>query len=171
MLGSSSSDCSFSFVRLASLVVLLAATVSLTGCGGGGGSSTPPPPVPDFTISASPSSLSLQQQGNGGQLTISINPSNGFAGSVTITFPGLPAGIFVAGEGSSSGPPFVASPSLPLIVGVSASGAAAVGNGAITVQGASGGLTHSMMVNTAVTATIAFQLNVSPSTVAIGPNS
>ncbi|MGC2299544.1 MAG: IPT/TIG domain-containing protein [Acidobacteriaceae bacterium] len=45
-----------------------------------------------------------------------------------------------------------------------------MGNGAVTVQGVSGSLTHSMTVNTAVTAAIAFQLNVSPSTVTIGPN-
>jgi hypothetical protein len=108
--------------------------------------------------------------GNGVTLTISIAPVNEFAGSVNITFPNLSAGISVTAAGSSSGPPFVASPSIPLTVVVSASKVAAAGNVAITVQGTSGALTHSMTLNTSVAAAVDFQLNVTPVTVTIGPN-
>jgi hypothetical protein len=152
-------------------MVLLAAMVSLVSCSGSGtGTPTPPPPpAPDFTLSISPSSLSLQQMGNGVTLTISIVPVNGFAGSVNVTFPNLPAGISVS-AGSLGGPPYYASPSAPLSVGVSASQAAAVGNRTITVLATSGTLTHSTTLNTSVAAAIDFQLSVTPSTVTIGPN-
>ena len=155
-------------IRLFSLMALLAAMVSLVSCGGGG-SSTPPPPAPDFTLSTSPSSLSLGQMGIGVALKISIVPVNGFAGSVNITFPNLPAGILVS-AGSMSGPPYYASPTAPLSLGISASKAAVVGSGTITVQATSGTLTHSATLNTSVAAAIEFQLSVSPTTLTIGPN-
>lgn len=69
-----------------------------------------------------------------------------------------------------AGPPYYASPTSPLNVGISASQAAAVGDGTLTVQGTSGTLTHSATLNTSVTAEVTFQLNVSPTTVTIGPN-
>lgn len=161
-------DRRFRLFRLSSIVVLLAAIASLVSCGGGG-NSTPPPPAQDFTLSISPSSLSLQQMGSGVALSISIVPINGFTGSVNITFPNLPAGIS-ASAGLMGGPPYFASPTAPLSVDFSASQAAAVGNGTITVQGASGTLTHSMTLNASVAAGVNFQLNVSPSIVTIGPN-
>ena len=164
----SQSNRSSRFLRPSWIVALLAAMVSLVSCGGGS-NSEPPPPAQDFTLSVSPPSLSLQQMGGGAALSISIAPVNGFAGGVNIIFPNLPAGFSVS-AGSMSGPPYYASPTAPLSVGVSASQAAAVGNGTITVQGTSGSLTHSMALNTSVAAAVAFQLNVSPSTVMIGPN-
>ena len=141
----------------------------LVSCGGGGGSSTPPPPAQDFALAVSPASLSLQQLGSGQTLTISVVPVNGFAGSVGVTFPNLPAGFSVS-AGSAPGPPYYASPTSPLSVGIGASKAAAVGTGTLTVQATSGTLSHSMTVNTTVTAAIDFQVNVSPATVTIGPN-
>jgi len=161
-------DRSFPFPRLFSLLVVLIALASLVSCGGSN-AGAPPPPAQDFTLSISPSSLSLQQMGDGATLSISIIPLNGFTGSVSITFPNLPAGISVS-AGSMSGPPFYASPTAPLSVGVSASGAANAGNNNITVQGTSGSLSHSITLGASVTAQVVFQLNVSPPTVTIGPN-
>jgi DNA-binding beta-propeller fold protein YncE len=140
----------------------------LAGCGGGSGSSGQPPQ--DFSLSLSPTSMALQQLGGGAQLDVSIVPVNGFSGSVTITFPNLPAGISVAPVGSSSGPPYFASPGQALSVGISASQDAAVGNGTITIQGTSANLAHSTMLGISVSAEAVFQLTVSPSTVTIGPN-
>lgn len=144
--------------------------VSLVSCSGG--TSTPPPPPPpakDFTLAISPSTLSLQQMGDGAALNISITPLNGFTGGVNISFPNLPAGLSVS-AGPVSGPPYYASPTAPLSVGISASSAAALGNATITVQGVAGSLTHSMALSASVTAAIVFQVKVSPSTVTIGPN-
>jgi hypothetical protein len=168
MFALSAFDRSFRFLPLFSLMVVLAGIASLVSCGGSG-AGTPPPPAQDFTLSISPSTLSLQQMGDGTTLSITVTPVNGFTGSVNITFPNLPAGISVS-AGSMSGPPYYASPASPLNIGISASGAAAVGNSTITVQGVTGSLTHSMTLNASVAAGVTFQLNVSPSTVTIGPN-
>jgi len=114
--------------------------------------------------------MSLQQLGGGAELTVSIVPINEFADSVTITFPNLPTGITVAPVGFSTGPPYVATPAVPLTIGVSPSLAAALGNGSITVQGTSGSTTHTTSLNISISAAAMFQLNVSPSTVTLGPD-
>jgi hypothetical protein len=151
------------------LLFLLAVLITgLAGCGGGSGSSGQPPQ--DFSLSLSPTSMALQQLGGGAQLDVSIIPVNGFGGTVTITFPNLPAGISVAPVGFSSGPPYVASPGQALSVGISASQAAAVGDGTITIQGTSASLAHSTTLGISVSAAAVFQLTASPSTVTIGPN-
>ncbi len=150
-------------------MVLLVIAAILAGCGGGGGTATPPPPTADFTLSTSPSTLSIEQMGSGATLTISVVPVNGFSGSVAITFPDLPTGLSVS-AGSMPGPPYSASPSAPLSVGISASRAAVVGNGTIKVNGTSGSLAHMETLNTTVSAAVDFQLSASPATVTIGPN-
>ena len=57
-----------------------------------------------------------------------------------------------------------------LSVGISASQAAVIGSSAITIEGTSGNLTHTTSMGLTVSAAAAFQLDVSPSTVTIGPN-
>src|ERR1035438_5531301 len=162
--------CHFQSAVSRSLLRLLLAVsiIGLAGCGGGSGS--PGQPQQDFSLSLSPPSLALQQLGGGAQLDVSITPVNGFDGSVTITFPNLPAGISVAPVGFSSGPPYVASPGQALSVGISASQTAAVGNGTISIQGTSASLTHLTSLSISVSAAALFQLTASPTTVTIGPN-
>jgi IPT/TIG domain-containing protein len=154
------------FFHLLLFVLLVAPIAALMGCGGGGTSQ----PAQDFALALSPTSMALQQLGDGATLIVSITPVNGLGGSVTITFPNLPAGISVASVGFSSGPPYVASPGQGLSVGITASQAAAVGNSTITIQGTSASLAHSTTLGISVSAAAVFQLTVSPSTVAIGPN-
>src|SRR5262252_7314729 len=48
--------------------------------------------TPNFSLSASPASLSLTQ-GTSGTSTITISPVNGFNGSVSLSASGLPAGV------------------------------------------------------------------------------
>src|ERR1041385_8498989 len=48
--------------------------------------------TPDFSLSASPSSLSVTQ-GSSGSSTITVNKLNGFTGSVSLSASGLPAGV------------------------------------------------------------------------------
>jgi hypothetical protein len=57
----------------------------MAGCGGGGGGggSPPPPPVPDFTLSLSPSSVTLAQGGAEQSVQVSVTGQNGFTGSVS----------------------------------------------------------------------------------------
>ena len=49
-------------------------------------------PPPSYTLAASPSSLSIRQ-GSKASGTISVNPVNGFSGSVTISISGVPKGV------------------------------------------------------------------------------
>ena len=56
------------------------------GGGGGGGGS------PDFTISLSPDSLTVQQ-GLSGTTQLTITPQNGFTGTVSLSLVGAPSGV------------------------------------------------------------------------------
>ncbi len=51
-----------------------------------------PPSVPDFTISLDPKSLSMTQ-GQLGQLRLTVTPSGGFTGSLTLSLQGAPSGV------------------------------------------------------------------------------
>jgi len=101
------------------------------------------PPQPSFTLSASPSSLTIQQ-GNSGTSTITVNPLNGFSGSVTLSASGQPSGVTA---GFSPNPTTTTS-TLTLTVG----SGAAPGTYTITVSGVSGSLTASTNISLTVTA-------------------
>jgi hypothetical protein len=59
----------------------------------GGGNVTPPPPsVADFTVSISPTELSVISGKSTSNISISVAGRNGFTGSVSVTLSGLPAG-------------------------------------------------------------------------------
>src|SRR5258708_20687019 len=49
-------------------------------------------PTPNFSLSASPASLSVPQ-GAGGNSTVTVTPSGGFTASVSPSASGLPAGL------------------------------------------------------------------------------
>ena len=71
----------------------------MTGCGGssggGGGSSSSPPPTPGFSLSLSPSSVTLMQGGTS-EVQVSVTGQDGFTGSVSVTVSGLPSGVTVS---------------------------------------------------------------------------
>lgn len=144
------------------LLASCALALLLVGCGSGGGQTAPQ----DFSLSQSASSLSVQQLGGGVPFTVTVTPINGFDGQVAISFLNLPAGVTTVPSG-----PYVASPGQPLTVNFAASQNAGVGNSTITIQGSSGNSTHTGSLGVSVTAAVQFQLNVSPTTVNIGPNS
>ncbi len=90
-------------------------------------------PGPDFSLAASPSSLSIAR-GAKGSTTITITPSNGFAGSVNLTATGLPNRV----SASFSPNPATSTSTLTLTVGRRAN----TGTFTVTVTGTSGTLTH-----------------------------
>ncbi|HTT33968.1 MAG TPA: Ig-like domain repeat protein [Methylomirabilota bacterium] len=96
--------------------------------------------VPDFSLSASPSTLTLAP-GASGTATITVNPVNGFNGSVSFAASGLPNGV------SPSFSP-IANNSSTLTL--SASATAATGTVTVTVTGTSGGLTHNVSLSLTV---------------------
>jgi hypothetical protein len=146
-------------VNVGASVATGAYTVTVTGSEGANTHSTTvtvtvtaPPPPADFTISASPTSLSIQRGGSGTS-TISTTLV-GSAGTVNLS-----AGVSPSGPTASLNPTAVsAGNSATLTVNVGAS--VATGTYTVTVTGSEGANTHS----TTVTVTVAdFTISASPS--------
>jgi hypothetical protein len=93
----------------------------------------PASPMGNFTLSASPASLSFAQ-GNSGSSTITVTPSGGFTGSVSLSVSGLPKDI-TASFGAN---PTTSSSTVTL----TASATATVGSATVTITGTSGALTN-----------------------------
>lgn len=123
--------------------------------------SAPVAPPPSFTLSASPSSLTLVQ-GTSGTSTIAIAPQNGFNGSVTFSAPGLPNG----GLSASFSP---ASSTSASTVTLTASSTATTGTFNVTVTGTSGTLSTSTSISVTVNAAVLpnFTISASPDAVTV----
>jgi len=120
-----------------------------------------PTNTPDFSISASPGSVSAAQ-GFATTTTVSTSVSGGFNSAVALSASGVPAGASASFSPTSIGAPGSGSSTLTL-----SAGTAAVGTYTITVTGTGGGKTHSTTVSFQVTSPSApdFSLSVSPSSV------
>jgi subtilase family serine protease len=136
-------------------------TVTITGTSGALNSKTTialtisAPPT--FTLSASPTSLSIAR-GTTGTSTLTLTPLNGFTSAVTVTLSGLPAGVI----GSFSGG---ATPTNAILT-LTASSSTAAGTSTVTVTGKSGSLSQSVVISltvTAATSTTAGTVNLSSS--------
>jgi subtilase family serine protease len=92
----------------------------------------------NFTLAASPSSLTVTR-GSHGTSTITITPSNGFTGAVTLSASGMPSGV-TAAFGTN---PATTTSKLTLTT----SGVARSGTSTITVTGTSGSLTHTAIIS------------------------
>ncbi len=116
--------------------------------------------APSFELSPSPNSLTITQ-GAGGTSTIAITPSNGFAGSVTLSASGLPAGV-TASFGTN---PTTTSSVMTLTAG----SAATTGTATITITGVSASLSEGTTISLTVNASAqpSFALSASPSGVTI----
>jgi kumamolisin len=119
------------------------------------------PPAAGFTLSASPSSVTILQ-GNSGSSTITSTVSGGFNSAVALTASGQPAGVTVGfsptsitGTGSSTMNITVASTTSP-------------GTYPITVTGTSGSTVHTTTVSLTVTSTTAgFSISASPGSITV----
>ena len=99
--------------------------------------------TPDFSLSASPSSLTITQ-GSNGSSTITVTPQNSFTGTVTLVASGLPTGV-TASFGTN---PTTATSTLTL----TASSTATTGMSTVTITGTSGSLSHTTTVALTVNA-------------------
>jgi hypothetical protein len=102
------------------------ASFKFPGCGGTA--------TPDFTIGASPSSLTVTQGGNGTS-TITITSLNGFNSATTLSASGLPSGVTAAFSTNPLTPP--ANGSATSTLTLTASAGATTGNATVTVTGTS----------------------------------
>jgi hypothetical protein len=98
--------------------------------------------APSFTLSASPSNLSIAQ-GSSGTSTITVTPVDGFTGSVTLSTSSLPTGVT---SGFSPNP----TTSISTLT-LTASASAATGTTTVTITGVSGSLTETTTVGLTVT--------------------
>jgi hypothetical protein len=116
--------------------------------------------TPDFSLSASPNSLTITQ-GSNGSSTITVTPQNSFTGSVTLAASGLPNGV-TASFGTN---PTTATSTLTLTAGSTAT----TGMSTVTITGTSGTLSHTTTLALTVnaTATPDFSLSASPSSLTI----
>lgn len=127
-------------------------SLMITSCGGTSQPNGGPPP--SFSLSPTPSSVTVQQ-GSNGSVTINVAPANGFSGTVALAASGLPSGVTATFNSTSA-----TSSTLTL----SATSSAATGLANVTVTGTSG----NAHANTAVALTISgFSLSVSPSALSI----
>ena len=144
--------------------------ITVTGTGGGVTQTTTisltvtAAPTPAFTLSASPTTLSIVQ-GNSGSSTISTTVSGGFNNAVSLSASGLPTGVTASFSPASIAAPGSGSSTLTLSVASTAT----PGTSSITVTGAGGGLTQSATISLTVTAapTPASTLSASPTSLSI----
>jgi subtilase family serine protease len=116
--------------------------------------------TPSFTLSASPSSVTVTQGGSGTS-TITVTDVGGFSGSVTLAASGLPSGV-TASFGTN---PTTSTSTLTL----TASSTATTGTATVTITGTSGSLTATttvaLTVNSASTPN--FSVSASPTSVTV----
>ncbi|HEX4603295.1 MAG TPA: hypothetical protein VH724_04825, partial [Candidatus Angelobacter sp.] len=117
-------------------------------------------PSPNFSLSASPTSVSVTQ-GSNASSTITVTPSGGFTGSVNLSTSALPSGVTASfGTNPTTG---------SSVLTFTASATATTGTSTVTVTGTSGTLTHTASISLTVSATATpnFSLSASPSSVSV----
>ena len=105
-----------------------------------------------FTLSASPSSLTIAQ-GSSGTSTITVTDVGGFTGSVTLAASGLPSGVTASfGTNPTTG---------SSVLTLAASSSATTGSSTVTITGTSGTLTATTTIAlTVTTATTGFACHI-----------
>ncbi len=121
-------------------------------------------PAPDFSLSASPSSVPLTQ-GNPGGSTITVSSLNGFNSSVSLTLSGCPANTTCVLNPTSVTPPANGSNTSTLTITTNVGGTSPTGTFLLTVSGNSG--THTTSVSVTISAAPDFSLSASPSSVTV----
>src|SRR4029077_5495856 len=121
-------------------------------------------PTADFTVTATPASLSVTQ-GSSGSTTVSTTVSGGFNSAVSLSASGLPVGVTASFSPASIAAPGSGSSTLTL----SASSTATTGTVNVTVTATGGSVTHTttiaLTVNSA--ATPDFTVSASPASLSV----
>lgn len=120
--------------------------------------------TPNFTISASPGSLSVVQ-GSNGSSTITTGVSGGFNSAVALSASGQPSGVTVSFNPTSIAAPGAGTSAMSIAV----ASTTATGTYTITVTGTGGSITQTATVALTVTAPAAgnFTLSASPTSLTI----
>ena len=122
-------------------------------------------PAPDFTVSASPTAVSVAT-GSSGTSTITTTSIGGFNSAISLSSSGAPSGVTVTFNPTSI-PGGAGSSTMTMAV---ASGTA-TGTYPITVTASGGGITHTTTVNLTITASSDFTVSASPTAVSVATGS
>ena len=124
-------------------------------------------PSPDFTISASPNSLSIPA-GSTSTSTITLTSLNNFQGTITLSATGSPAGLNLTLNPSTVSPSYRGTGTSTLSVGSSNPG-----NYTVTITGTSGSLSHQTTVTVSIgtAKTGDFSITASPSSMTLSTGS
>jgi len=135
--------------------------LAILSCSGG---STPPvTPAPDFSLAATPASISLTTGAAGQAVTVEATALNSFTGNVAVAITGLPTGV------TASPASLTLTPGAAQNVTLTAATNATTGAATITLTGTSGTLTHTATIALTVAAPPPpnFSLSVSPATLTL----
>ena len=116
-----------------------------------------------FTLSATPSSVTIVQGAGSSTSTVNITPVNGFSGNVTLAASGLPKGVTASFNGN---PATSAS-----VVTFTASQTAKTGTATVTITGTSGSLSATTTITLTVNPLGNFTLTATPKTQTIARGS
>lgn len=119
-----------------------------------------------FTISASPTALSIAR-GSSGSVTITASLGPAMSGSLTLSASSLPSGVTAAFSPASISSASGNSPSSKLTLTVSSS--ATPGTYSILVNAASGATVESAAISLTIASPATFTLNASPSSLTVAP--
>jgi outer membrane protein assembly factor BamB len=130
----------------------------LTSCGGGG---SKPAPMADFSLSATPTTVTLLPGGTTLQISINAVPINGFASMVSVAITGLPS------EVTAQPAMLTLTPGTAQTVALTASAAATAGSAMLTLTATSGMLSHTTTVTATISPPPDFTLALSPTSLSI----
>jgi hypothetical protein len=125
------------------LFALLQVSLMTLSCGGGAGSQQSSPTTPDFSLAASPTTITIFPN-SGTPVSVSATAINGFASPISVQVGGLAAGI------SATPATFTLSPGNSQNVLFSATATAAVGTTTAIFSGTSGALSNAANVKVSV---------------------
>jgi hypothetical protein len=148
----------------ASLFAVLAAAVPVAIMGCGSQASSPLSASADFSLTASPATLTLTAGATGQAVAVTANALNAFTASVNVTLSGLPAGV------TANPSTLTLTPGTAQNVTLTAASTAAAGMATITLTGTSGNLGQRTTIALTITAAAPapdFSLTVAPTSLVL----
>ena len=122
---------------------------------------------PDFSVSASPTSVNVPIGGQGATSTMTITAKDGFTGSVSLTASNLPLGVTATFNPATVSIPSGTTSATSTLTLTATTGAA---SGTITVTGTGSSASHTTTVGVTIT-TADFGLTANPTSLSIRPGS
>jgi hypothetical protein len=120
-----------------------------------------PPPPPDFTLTASPTSLTITAGAAGSPVSVTAAAVNSFNSTVTVAITGLPTGM------TAQPATLILTPGVAQNVTITAAATATAGSATLTFTGTSGALSHSATVAATIAVPPDFTLTLAPTSLTI----